>query len=79
MGWSRIQRSPTERGVSKTCHREASIVKRPRPPRGCRAIKKKLYLRVMFSLVIVSLKSCLSDSLSKLIVFHRITEKVNWS
>jgi hypothetical protein len=41
-GWSLVQRSPTECGVSKKC----VIVKRrkmrrPRPPRGCRAIEKK--------------------------------------
>jgi hypothetical protein len=40
--WSLVQRSPTECGVSKKC----VIVKprkmrRPRPPRGCRAIEKK--------------------------------------
>jgi hypothetical protein len=41
-GWSLVQRSPTECGVSKKC----VIVKprkmrRPRPPRGCRALGKK--------------------------------------
>jgi hypothetical protein len=40
--WSLVQRSPTECGVSKKC----VIVKprkmrRPGPPRGCRAIGKK--------------------------------------
>jgi hypothetical protein len=40
--WSLVQRSPTDCGVSKKC----VIVKprkmrRPRPPRGCRAIGKK--------------------------------------
>jgi hypothetical protein len=40
-GWSLVQRSPTECGVSKKC----VIVKprkmrQPRPPRGCRAIGK---------------------------------------
>jgi hypothetical protein len=38
-GWSLVQRSPTECGVSE-CDREASM-RRPRPPRGCRAIGKK--------------------------------------
>jgi hypothetical protein len=41
--WSLVQRSPTVCGVSKQC----MIVKRrkmrrPRPPRGCRAIGKKM-------------------------------------
>jgi hypothetical protein len=36
-GRSLVQRSPTECGVSE-CDREASIIRRPRPPRGCRAI-----------------------------------------
>jgi hypothetical protein len=41
-GWSLVQTSPTECGVSKSC----VIVKprkmrRPRPPRGCRATEKK--------------------------------------
>jgi hypothetical protein len=41
-GWSLVQRSPTECSVTKLC----LIVKprkmrRPRPPRGCRAIWKK--------------------------------------
>jgi hypothetical protein len=41
-GWSLVQRGPTECGMSKMC----VIVKprktrRPRPPRGCRAIGKK--------------------------------------
>jgi hypothetical protein len=33
-GWSLVQRSPTECGVSE-CDREALIMRRPRPPRGC--------------------------------------------
>jgi hypothetical protein len=36
-GWSLVQRSPTECGVSE-CDREASTVGRPWPRRGCRAI-----------------------------------------
>jgi hypothetical protein len=41
-GWSLVQRSPTDCGVSQKC----VIVKprkigRPRPPRGCRAIEKR--------------------------------------
>jgi hypothetical protein len=35
-----VQRSPTECGVSKVCDRETSKMRRPRPPRGCRTIKK---------------------------------------
>jgi hypothetical protein len=37
-GWSLVQRSPTECGVSE-CDREASIMRRFWPIRGCRAIK----------------------------------------
>jgi hypothetical protein len=48
-GWSLVQRSPTECGVSE-CDREASIMRRRRPPRGCRAIgKKKYFLQICFS------------------------------
>ena len=39
-GWSLVQRNPTECGVS-VCDREASIMKRHWPPRGCRAMKNK--------------------------------------
>ena len=39
-GWSLIQRSPTACGVSER-NREASIMRRPWPTRGCCAIKKK--------------------------------------
>jgi hypothetical protein len=38
-GWSLVQRSPTECGVSE-CDSEASIIRRPCPTRGLRAIKK---------------------------------------
>jgi hypothetical protein len=37
---SLVQRSPTDCGVSE-CDREASKTRRPKPPRGCRAIGKK--------------------------------------
>jgi hypothetical protein len=41
-GWLLVQRSPTERGVSKFCDREnLEKMTRPRPPRGCRAIGNK--------------------------------------
>jgi hypothetical protein len=39
-GWSLIQRSPTDCGVSE-CDREASTVRRPWPIGGCCAIGKK--------------------------------------
>jgi hypothetical protein len=54
-GWSLVQRSPTECGVSK----KSVIVKprkmrRPRPPRGCRAIGKKLrFYTLVYELVVV--------------------------
>jgi hypothetical protein len=57
-GWSLVQMSPTECGVSKKC----VIVKprkmrRPRPQRGCRAIgKKKLQCRREHFKLIVNLK-----------------------
>jgi hypothetical protein len=38
-----VQRSPTECGVSE-CDREASKKRRPRPLRGCRAIKKNNFI-----------------------------------
>jgi hypothetical protein len=38
-GWSLVKRSPTECGVSE-CDLETSIMRRPRPTRGCRAMKK---------------------------------------
>jgi hypothetical protein len=40
-GWSLVQRSPTECGVSE-CDREASVMRRPWPTRGCCA-KKRSY------------------------------------
>ena len=43
-GWSLVQRSPTECGVSE-CDREASIMRRPRPTRGCCAMKKKVLMK----------------------------------
>jgi hypothetical protein len=41
VGCSLVQRSPTECGVSE-CDREASIMRRPWPTGGCRAIRNKL-------------------------------------
>ena len=45
-GWSLVRRSPTECGVSE-CDCKASIIRKPWPPRGCRAMTKNLlaYLR----------------------------------
>ena len=43
-GWSLVQRSPTEGGVSVR-NREASIMRRPWPTRGCRAMTKPPTLR----------------------------------
>ena len=40
-GWSLVQRSPTECGVSK-CDREASIMRKPWPTRGSSAIGEKI-------------------------------------
>jgi len=40
-GWSLVQRSPTECGVSE-CDREALILRRPWPTRGCCTTGKKL-------------------------------------
>jgi hypothetical protein len=39
-GWSLVQRSPTERGVSISVIVKHRKMTRPRPPRGCRAIGK---------------------------------------
>ena len=40
--WSLVQRSPTECGVSKSVIVKPRKMRRPRPPRGCRAIGKKM-------------------------------------
>jgi hypothetical protein len=40
-GWSLLQRSPTECGVSISVIVKRRKMTRPRPPRGCRAIGKK--------------------------------------
>jgi hypothetical protein len=39
-GWSPVQRSPTDCGVSE-CDRETSVMKRPWPTRGCCVTEKK--------------------------------------
>jgi hypothetical protein len=40
-GWSLVERSPTECGVFKMCVIVKLLkMRRPRPPRGCRAIEK---------------------------------------
>jgi hypothetical protein len=40
-GWSLVQRSPTECGVSKVWSWSVEM-RRPRPLRGCRAVVKKI-------------------------------------
>jgi hypothetical protein len=40
-GWSLVQRSPTECGVSECVIVKPRTIRRPRPPRGCRAIGTK--------------------------------------
>ena len=45
-GWSLVQRSPTERVVSE-CDREASIMRRPWPTRGCCATEEKCIILYM--------------------------------
>jgi hypothetical protein len=40
-GWSLVQGSPTDCGVSKSVVMKRRKIRRPRPPRGCRAIEKK--------------------------------------
>jgi hypothetical protein len=45
-GCSLVQRSPTECGVSE-CDREASIMRRPSSPRGCRAMGEKLFIFIL--------------------------------
>jgi hypothetical protein len=41
-GWSLVQRSPTECGVSE-CDCEASTMRRPWPTRGCRAVGRRKF------------------------------------
>jgi hypothetical protein len=47
-GWSLVQRSPTECGVSE-CNSKDSIMKRPRPTRSCCVMKKSIiyYYRLL--------------------------------
>jgi hypothetical protein len=40
-GWSLVQKNPTECGLSKVWSWSLEEKRRPRPPRGCRAIGKK--------------------------------------
>jgi hypothetical protein len=40
-GWSLVYRRPTECGVSE-CDREASIIRRPWPTRGCCVIGERI-------------------------------------
>jgi hypothetical protein len=55
LGWSLVQRSPTECGVSE-CDREASIMRRPWLTRGCCVMGKKTvvsYKRVKGALYLI--------------------------
>jgi hypothetical protein len=59
-GWSLVQRSPTECGMSE-CDREASIMRRPWHTRGCCPIgKKKLFTLIYLQHVLpsVSFECC---------------------
>jgi hypothetical protein len=56
--WSLVQRSPTECGVSE-CDREASIMRRPWPTKGCCAMKK-LYVHYNQSATTLKTKWCLT-------------------
>jgi hypothetical protein len=47
-GWSLVQRSPTDCGVSVIV--KPRQMRRPRPPRGCRAIRKKNIYIYVFAL-----------------------------
>ena len=49
--WSLVQSRPAEYGVSE-CDREASIMKRPWPTRGCCAIKMRIKYRRYYKLTI---------------------------
>jgi hypothetical protein len=40
--WSLVQRSPTERGVSISVIVKRRKMTRPRPSKGCQAIRKKI-------------------------------------
>jgi hypothetical protein len=47
--WSLVQRSPAECGVSQLCViMNPRKMRRPRPPRGCRAIGKKIYFTMLY-------------------------------
>jgi hypothetical protein len=41
-GWSLVQRSPTDCGVSQNVIVKPRTMRQPRPPRGYRAIEKKI-------------------------------------
>ena len=46
LDWSLLQRSPTECDVSE-CDREASIMRRPCPTRGCCAMEKNVVIEIL--------------------------------
>jgi hypothetical protein len=64
--WSLVQRSPTECGVSKSVIVKPRKIRRPRPPRGFRVIKKNrcLYLQVYGIGIYIDFINCASKSLS---------------
>ena len=46
-GWSRVQRSPTDCGVSE-CDHESSIMRRPWPTWGCCAMGKNVKYKIRY-------------------------------
>jgi hypothetical protein len=60
--WSLVQRSPIECGVSKSVIVKPRKMRRPRPPRGCRAIEDKTS-----SSVVIKLSPSKSPSI---VIFH---------
>jgi hypothetical protein len=57
-GWSLVQRSPIECGVSE-CNREASIMRRPWFTRGCHATGKKCGVWVNMFIYVIRRADCL--------------------
>jgi hypothetical protein len=62
-GWSLVQRSPTECGVSE-CDREASTMRRPRPTRAVEPWKKK-------NINICKIEICVSSVISNVLYIKR--------
>ena len=59
-GWSRVQSSPTECGVSK-CDRVVSIVRRSWPTKGCCTMEKKMKV-LLTAVAVVSSRTVLRDT-----------------